>query len=167
MIVNRKVTGTVLGFVMGFVLLHPLSMVVQGFVHPDMGIRLYRFLDAFSVHHLPMAFLFGALGALFGYMNISYTLRLTHEQKRVRMLESLLPICSYCKKIRDDSGSPEGEGDWVRIDRYIAERTDTTFTHGMCPECHERAMRELDEDDDYLETTKGVRQHRRRKEVHP
>jgi hypothetical protein len=55
--------------------------------------------------------------------------------KNVRELESLLPICSYCKKIRDESGQ------WEKIEMYIADRTKTNFTHGCCPDCKDREMK--------------------------
>lgn len=145
---NKKVIGTILGFIMGFLMLHPASMIFQGLIHPDVNIRLDELSGAFSVHHLPMAFFFGALGALFGLMNISYTLSLSREKKRVQMLETLLPICAHCKKIRDDSNSEKGEGPWIRVDHYISSKTETEFTHGMCPECYELAMAELDEEDE-------------------
>jgi hypothetical protein len=48
---------------------------------------------------------------------------------RVRTLKGLLPICSSCKKIRDDQGY------WNHLEMYIREHTDTEFTHGLCPEC--------------------------------
>ncbi len=48
---------------------------------------------------------------------------------RVKKLEGFLPICSYCKKIRDD------QGDWQQIETYIHERSDAEFSHGICPEC--------------------------------
>lgn len=47
----------------------------------------------------------------------------------VKTLTGLLPICSYCNKIRDD------EGYWHRIEAYIENRTDAKFSHGICPEC--------------------------------
>ena len=47
----------------------------------------------------------------------------------VRKLSGLLPICSSCKKIRDDSGY------WEQIEEYISERSDAQFSHGLCPEC--------------------------------
>ncbi|HEX6324228.1 MAG TPA: hypothetical protein VFZ36_10925 [Vicinamibacterales bacterium] len=50
-------------------------------------------------------------------------------RKEVDMLEGLLPICSYCKKIRDDTG------DWQALEKYIQERSDATFTHGICDAC--------------------------------
>ena len=49
----------------------------------------------------------------------------------VKELESLLPICSYCRKIRDASDR------WHDIEAYISNCTETSFTHGICPECYE------------------------------
>ena len=47
----------------------------------------------------------------------------------VKTLSGLLPICSSCKKIRDDSGY------WSGVETYLSEHTDAGFTHGICPEC--------------------------------
>jgi PAS domain S-box-containing protein len=47
----------------------------------------------------------------------------------VRTLRGLLPICSGCKKIRDDSGY------WNQIEFFIRDHSDANFSHGMCPEC--------------------------------
>jgi hypothetical protein len=48
---------------------------------------------------------------------------------RVRTLSGLLPICSWCKKVRDDRGY------WKAVEAYIGEHSDAEFTHGICPEC--------------------------------
>jgi CheY-like chemotaxis protein len=48
---------------------------------------------------------------------------------RVRQLQGLLPICSYCKRIRSDDNY------WQRVEEYIAAHTDARFTHGICPHC--------------------------------
>jgi CheY-like chemotaxis protein len=55
-------------------------------------------------------------------------------------LEGLLPICSYCKRLRDD-------GDvWVPLERYVAQRSGAKFSHGICPDCYETKVRpQLDE----------------------
>jgi hypothetical protein len=50
----------------------------------------------------------------------------------VKTLSGLLPICSSCKKIRDDTGY------WNTLERYISEHSDAEFTHGLCPECVQR-----------------------------
>lgn len=52
---------------------------------------------------------------------------------RVKQLEGIIPICMYCKKVRVDPGS------WDRIEKYVTEHTNATFSHGICPECLPRA----------------------------
>jgi ligand-binding sensor domain-containing protein len=47
----------------------------------------------------------------------------------LRVLSGLLPICAWCKKIRDDKGY------WTQIESYIADRSQADFSHGVCPEC--------------------------------
>jgi YesN/AraC family two-component response regulator len=47
----------------------------------------------------------------------------------IKTLHGILPICSSCKKIRDDKGS------WTQIEAYISEHTDAEFSHGICSEC--------------------------------
>jgi hypothetical protein len=48
---------------------------------------------------------------------------------QLKTLEDILPICSGCKKIRDEGDS------WVALDEYVSEHTSTRFSHGMCPDC--------------------------------
>jgi sigma-B regulation protein RsbU (phosphoserine phosphatase) len=50
----------------------------------------------------------------------------------VRQLRSLLPTCSYCRRIRDD-----GDG-WQSLEEYVSHHTDTKFSHGFCPDCFAR-----------------------------
>ena len=47
----------------------------------------------------------------------------------VKTLSGLLPICSSCKRIRDDHGY------WTQVERYLTEHTEAQFSHGLCPEC--------------------------------
>jgi CHASE3 domain sensor protein len=68
------------------------------------------------------------------------TRELQESLTNVKQLQGLLPICAYCKRVRDD-------GDyWHQVDHYIAAHSDTRFTHGMCPDCEARQMAELGED---------------------
>jgi len=50
----------------------------------------------------------------------------------VKQLQGLVPICSYCKKIRNDRNY------WQRLESYISEHSEAQFTHGICPECYEK-----------------------------
>jgi Ca2+/Na+ antiporter len=52
--------------------------------------------------------------------------------QEVRVLRGFLPICSSCKKIRDDRGY------WTQIEGYIKEHSEAEFTHSICPECAEK-----------------------------
>jgi sigma-B regulation protein RsbU (phosphoserine phosphatase) len=49
----------------------------------------------------------------------------------VKQLQGILPICSYCKKIRDDQNY------WRRVESYISEHSEARFSHGICPDCYE------------------------------
>lgn len=55
---------------------------------------------------------------------------------QIKILESFLSICCVCKKIRNE------EGAWEQMESYISEHSDTTFSHGYCPECAKKAMKE-------------------------
>ena len=70
------------------------------------------------------------------------TLRVTELEaalSRVRQLQGLLPICAYCKKVRDDGNY------WHQVESYISDHTDARFSHGICPECLAQAHEEMDE----------------------
>ena len=55
----------------------------------------------------------------------------------VKQLKGLLPICSYCKRIRKD------EDYWQQVEGYISEHSDAQFSHGICPGCFENVQEEL------------------------
>lgn len=54
---------------------------------------------------------------------------------RVKQLQGLLPICSYCKKIRDDGNY------WRQVEAYISEHSEAIFSHGICPECFDKFVK--------------------------
>jgi hypothetical protein len=77
----------------------------------------------------------------------SVTERKQSEQQRIKLiyeleqalneiktLRGLIPLCSWCKKIRDDQGF------WQRLEDYLRAHTEAEFTHGMCPECLENQL---------------------------
>ena len=53
----------------------------------------------------------------------------------VNLLQGLLPICCYCKKIRDDKNY------WQQIDAYVADHSEAQFTHGICPDCRDKIVK--------------------------
>lgn len=54
---------------------------------------------------------------------------------RVKRLEGIIPICMYCKKIRDDQNS------WNQLEQYITDHSEAMFSHGICPECSKEQMK--------------------------
>ncbi len=62
--------------------------------------------------------------------------RMLNINQQLGAMGKLIPICSYCKKIRND------EDYWDQVETYIQQHTGGTFSHGVCPECFERIMRD-------------------------
>ncbi len=58
---------------------------------------------------------------------------------QVKQLQGILPICSYCKKVRDDQNY------WQKVENYISDHADVQFSHGICPDCYEHVIREFEE----------------------
>ena len=56
--------------------------------------------------------------------------RIVQYSSKIQQLESLLPICMYCKKIRD------GEHSWESLETYLHTHIGTDLTHGICPDCY-------------------------------
>ncbi len=54
---------------------------------------------------------------------------LQEAMSKVKFLSGMLPICSNCKKVRDDHGY------WHQVESYIRDHSEAEFTHGICPEC--------------------------------
>jgi DNA-binding response OmpR family regulator len=69
------------------------------------------------------------------WMRLRVAERILGFTTEVRQLESFLPICSYCKKVRDDHNY------WQQIEQYINTRTGTNFSHGVCPDCLEKIVK--------------------------
>ena len=59
----------------------------------------------------------------------------------IKTLRGIVPICSYCKKIRDD------EGYWNQVEQYVSKHTEAKFSHGICPACFEREMKGIETSD--------------------
>jgi hypothetical protein len=73
-------------------------------------------------------------GAVIIVMALWFARLSEHERAlddEVRALKGLLPICSFCKSIRNDAG------EWEHLERYISKRSETQFSHGICPSCHQ------------------------------
>ncbi len=111
------------------VLMSNLDALVDAVIHPD--------LEYFDKEHLVV----GAVTAvvtivLFGILSI-YVANLRRALKEIKTLEGLLPICSACHKIRST------DDQWHVLEKYITERTEATFTHGLCPDCAKKLYPEM------------------------
>ncbi|MFH1476437.1 MAG: response regulator transcription factor [Verrucomicrobiota bacterium] len=60
---------------------------------------------------------------------------LEKAQTHIKTLQGILPICTYCKKIRDDKQY------WQQVEAYVTEHSQAQFSHSICPECHEKFVR--------------------------
>lgn len=82
----------------------------------------------------------GILIAMARFQDLQELRRLNRELRaavdNIKTLKGLLPICSHCKKVRDD------EGYWEEVDEYVRRNTDAEFSHGLCPECYEKHYEE-------------------------
>jgi DNA-binding response OmpR family regulator len=79
-------------------------------------------------------------GARIASLQQSLAQRITQLQNAlamVKQLSGLLPICSYCKKIRRDGNY------WQQLEAYLSEHSEAEFSHGVCPDCFEDAKREF------------------------
>lgn len=56
----------------------------------------------------------------------------------IKTLRGIVPICSYCKKIRDDKGY------WNQVEKYVSENTEAMFSHGICPACFEKEVKGIE-----------------------
>ena len=69
-------------------------------------------------------------------------LQLQDALAKVKTLRGLIPICSSCKKIRDDKGY------WNQIEVFIRDHSEADFSHGICPDCVKKLYDDLSEPDD-------------------
>lgn len=61
-------------------------------------------------------------------------------QRKIAFYENILPMCSYCRKIRDDQPGAPGEGNWYSLEEYLDRVKGVSVSHGCCPECFNREV---------------------------
>ena len=67
-------------------------------------------------------------------MRLRVAERILEFTTQIRQLKELIPICMYCKRVRDDSNY------WDQVESYIHTHTGSNFSHGICPECFDKQM---------------------------
>jgi DNA-binding response OmpR family regulator len=133
------------------------EIVITDWMMPKVdGLELVRMIRADARHRYTWVILLTALGGKGSYLEgmragaddfvtkpydvdalaarLRVAERILRLSAQVTRLEGLLPICTYCKKIRDERQR------WQPLDLYVAHRTDARFSHGICPECYEHVV---------------------------
>lgn len=92
--------------------------------------KLFLFLPQEGMHFadsrlLARLALFLCLGLLICWLGQ----KLHASQQRVRVLSGLLPVCAWCKRVRDERER------WEPLETYVHEHSEANFTHGLCPDC--------------------------------
>jgi hypothetical protein len=77
--------------------------------------------------------------APFTYRDASLVLLILEDVSELMELKNMLPICAYCKKIRDD------EAFWQSVEHYFKAHLSLEFTHGVCPECAKKLLTDVHE----------------------
>src|SRR5436190_17733469 len=70
-------------------------------------------------------------------MRLRVAERILDFTTQIRQLKELIPICMYCKRVRDDRDY------WQQVETYIHHQTGTNFSHGICPDCFNRQLSSL------------------------
>lgn len=69
------------------------------------------------------------------WMRLRVAERIINYSHELHTLNSLLPICSYCKRVRNDSDY------WERIETYVRQQTGAEFSHSICPDCYDKVVK--------------------------
>jgi DNA-binding NtrC family response regulator len=63
--------------------------------------------------------------------------------RKIALYEDFLPVCSYCRRIRDVRQGVEGEGSWYSLEDYFSKTKGVSVSHGCCPDCYTEQMKTL------------------------
>jgi len=152
MITSRLLKFVSSGVAVAYFFMHPAVMVISYAMpanpyNAGHGVEAnlsFVFFESFSVGMLPWSLGFAILGGWIGYL--FYKRQLADEEKNLlicelqaaqlenKTLSGLLPICCVCKQIRDDND------DWHRVETYISEYSNATFSHTYCPDCKQKVF---------------------------
>lgn len=136
----------------------PFSVVISDWLMPETnGLELCRRIRASRLTYYPYVILLTALEGKTNYLEamsagaddfvskpydpdelrarLRVAERIVRLQEHVNRLEGVLPTCMYCKKIRDQRDV------WVGIEQYITQRSEASFSHGVCPDCYEQVVK--------------------------
>jgi hypothetical protein len=132
---QQNILLAVSSFIMG------VWFLVRGMVSGIWEERIADFMTAGSWHGLTfLCFMVCNTLAMVGLISINSRRvenDLTSALQEIKSLQGIIPICSNCKKIRNDQGY------WQMVEIYVREHTGAEFTHGICPDCMDRLYPEI------------------------
>ncbi|MDA8241254.1 MAG: hypothetical protein M0Z67_12910 [Nitrospiraceae bacterium] len=126
-------------------LISNLNAIVDSFLHPE--------IPYFDQEHLIVGGVTGSVSTILFGVIILYARHLEQALSKVRMLESFLPICANCKKIRISNSDATKMTSWKPIESYITEHTTTQFSHSICPDCMNKLYPEFTIEEDVGDNT--------------
>jgi hypothetical protein len=147
--------STLTGAIIGYFLFHPLVMLLSYLMTiKDSSMEMTTttsviavLLRSFSMDMLPWSLSFALFNGIIGFYYGTFKAeKLAREEliknlqkalADVKTLSGMLPICAWCKKIRND------EGYWQKIEAYLKSHSDLDFTHSICHECAKKEYPEL------------------------
>ncbi len=125
--VGENTTIQIIIYAVIIIFLSNLNALVDAVLHPDIPYFDEEHLIVGGVTGLVSIILFGLLTLYVRYLNKALS--------NIKTLESILPICSHCKKIRQPDSDPKNMESWQPLETYITAMTTSQFSHGICPEC--------------------------------
>ena len=124
---GKNKTVQIIIFAVIIIFMSNLNALVDAVIHPE--------IPYFDVEHLIVGGVTGFVSIiLFGLLTL-YVRYLNKALSNIKTLESILPICSNCKKIRKPDSDPKNMEFWQPVEAYITAMTSSKFSHGICPEC--------------------------------
>ncbi len=125
-----------IAFYLGIVLLMTnINAIVDSFEHPA--------IPYFDPEHITVGAVAGIISLIMLVILETYLRHLYRALQKIRVLESYLSICANCKKIRIPDSDSRNKESWQPIESYITEKTQTIFSHGICPDCFEKYQTQL------------------------
>jgi len=77
------------------------------------------------------------------YLRVERCLAKGMLKRKLKLYQDFLPVCSVCRKVRDDTDSPPGAGPWMSWEKYMRNKAGIRFTSTYCPECGKKALDDL------------------------
>ncbi|MBN1699078.1 MAG: hypothetical protein JW881_16280 [Spirochaetales bacterium] len=114
-----------------------LTLLIEG--------QITDFMQAGFIQQLSFILMISSMIFIIVFLIITNSHRLESDllnaHEKIKILTGLLPICSSCKKIRDESGA------WKPFENYICSHSEADFTHSICPECRKKLYPDIDGDE--------------------